>query len=219
MHTRGERATVARLFLSPIARFLRFYVMRLGFLDGVAGFAHIAIGCFGSFLKYAKLRALTAAEPCDERRRAAPRCSPSGEAARSDASRSYKRRPAVAGYAQEDIPMTGAAIGRVLVTGCAGFIGMHTAARLLDAGTAVIGVDNLDAYYDVTLKEARLARLTGRAGFRFERIDLAEADAAARLFHDHAFTHVVHLAAQPGVRYSLINPGAYFANNSRPSAT
>ena len=109
--------------------------------------------------------------------------------------------------------MTGTAVGRVLVTGCAGFIGMHTAARLLDAGTAVIGVDDLDAYYDVTLKEARLARLTGRAGFRFERIDLADADATARLFHDHAFTHVVHLAAQPGVRYSLINPGAYFANN------
>lgn len=109
--------------------------------------------------------------------------------------------------------MSGKAVDRVLVTGCAGFIGMHTAARLLDAGTAVLGVDNLDPYYDVALKEARLARLTGRPGFRFERIDLTEPDAAARLFRDHAFTHVVHLAAQPGVRYSLVNPGAYFANN------
>ena len=63
MYTRGERATVARLVLSPVARFLRFYVVKLGFLDGVAGFAHIAIGCIASFLKYAKLRALTAAEP------------------------------------------------------------------------------------------------------------------------------------------------------------
>jgi UDP-glucuronate 4-epimerase len=102
---------------------------------------------------------------------------------------------------------------RVLVTGCAGFIGMHTAAHLLDAGATVIGVDNLDPYYDVALKEARLARLTGRAGFSFERIDLADAAATAALFRDGAFTHVVHLAAQPGVRYSLVNPGAYFTNN------
>jgi UDP-glucuronate 4-epimerase len=109
--------------------------------------------------------------------------------------------------------MSGKAVGRVLVTGCAGFIGMHTAARLLDAGTSVLGVDNLDPYYDVALKEARLARLSGRPGFSFERIDLADPGAAARVFRDHAFTHVVHLAAQPGVRYSLVNPGAYFANN------
>jgi UDP-glucuronate 4-epimerase len=77
----------------------------------------------------------------------------------------------------------------------------------------VIGVDSFDPYYDVALKEARLAQLTGRPGFRFERIDLADAQAAAGLFHDHAFTHVIHLAAQPGVRYSIVNPGAYFANN------
>jgi len=109
--------------------------------------------------------------------------------------------------------MSRKAVGRVLVTGCAGFIGMHTAARLLEAGTSVLGVDNLDPYYDVALKEARLARLSGRPGFRFERIDLAVPDAAAGLFRDHAFTHVVHLAAQPGVRYSLVNPGAYIANN------
>jgi UDP-glucuronate 4-epimerase len=101
----------------------------------------------------------------------------------------------------------------VLVTGCAGFIGMHTAARLLDQGAAVTGVDNLDPYYDVALKEARLARLTSRPGFRFERVDLADAESSARLFRGGAFTEVVHLAAQPGVRYSLVNPGAYFANN------
>jgi UDP-glucuronate 4-epimerase len=102
---------------------------------------------------------------------------------------------------------------RVLVTGCAGFIGMHAAARLIDEGAAVTGVDNLDPYYDVALKEARLARLTPRPGFRFERVDLADAEATARLFRGGAFTEVVHLAAQPGVRYSLVNPGAYFANN------
>jgi UDP-glucuronate 4-epimerase len=102
---------------------------------------------------------------------------------------------------------------RVLVTGCAGFIGMHTALRLLERGAAVVGVDNLDPYYDVTLKEARLARLTDRAAFRFERIDLANAEATARLFRDARCTHVVHLAAQPGVRYSLVNPAAYLTNN------
>jgi len=104
-------------------------------------------------------------------------------------------------------------VARVLVTGCAGFIGMHTAARLIEAGAAVTGVDNFDPYYDVTLKEARLARLVGRAGFRFERVDLTDAAATAALFRDGAFTHVVHLAAQPGVRHSLVNPRAYFANN------
>jgi UDP-glucuronate 4-epimerase len=102
---------------------------------------------------------------------------------------------------------------KVLVTGCAGFIGMHTADRLLAAGAAVTGVDNLDPYYDVALKEARLARLDGRPGFSFERLDLAEATATERLFHRGRFTHVVHLAAQPGVRYSLVNPEAYLRNN------
>jgi UDP-glucuronate 4-epimerase len=101
----------------------------------------------------------------------------------------------------------------VLVTGAAGFIGMHVAARLLDAGVRVTGADNLDPYYDVTLKQARLGRLSGRPGFRFEQLDLAEGDDTARLFRDGAFTHVVHLAAQPGVRYSLINPAAYLRNN------
>ena len=109
--------------------------------------------------------------------------------------------------------MSGAAVGRVLVTGCAGFIGMHTAAKLLDSGVSVLGVDSFDPYYDVALKEARAARLAGQPGFRLERIDLADAEAADRLFRDHAFTHAVHLAAQPGVRYSIVNPHAYFRNN------
>ena len=102
---------------------------------------------------------------------------------------------------------------KVLVTGCAGFIGMHAAERLLGAGAAVTGVDNLDPYYDVALKEARLARLAGRPGFSFERLDLAEPTEARRLLHHGRFTHVVHLAAQPGVRYSLVNPEAYVRNN------
>ena len=101
----------------------------------------------------------------------------------------------------------------VLVTGCAGFIGMHATLALLGQGRRVVGVDSLDPYYDVNLKQARLDRLRGHDGFRFERIDLADADATARLFAGAQFTHVIHLAAQPGVRYSLQNPGAYFANN------
>ena len=102
---------------------------------------------------------------------------------------------------------------RVLVTGAAGFIGMHTARALLARGATVVGVDNFDPYYDVTLKEARLATLAGDPGFAFRRIDLADAAATASLFRDEAFTHVVHLAAQPGVRYSLENPAAYLRNN------
>ena len=109
--------------------------------------------------------------------------------------------------------MSGAAVGRVLVTGCAGFIGMHTAEKLLDAGVSVLGVDNFDPYYDVALKKARIARLEGRPGFLFERIDLADQKATERLFRDRVFTHIVHLAAQPGVRHSLVNPHAYFRNN------
>ncbi len=103
--------------------------------------------------------------------------------------------------------------GHVVVTGAAGFIGMHVAARLLDDGYAVTGVDSLDPYYDVGLKEARLQRLAGRPGFRFERADLADAMATTRLFERGGYTHAIHLAAQPGVRYSLVNPGAYVANN------
>jgi UDP-glucuronate 4-epimerase len=101
----------------------------------------------------------------------------------------------------------------VLVTGAAGFIGMHTAKALLERGARVTGVDNFDPYYDVSLKEARVATLQGTPGFAFERIDLAESDATAKLFRDGAFTHVVHLAAQPGVRHSLTHPEAYLRNN------
>ena len=102
---------------------------------------------------------------------------------------------------------------RILVTGAAGFIGMHTVAALVGRGDAVVGVDNLDPYYDVALKEARLAQLAGRPGFAFERLDLADAEATSRLFRDGAFDAVVHLAAQPGVRYSLENPAAYLRAN------
>jgi UDP-glucuronate 4-epimerase len=102
---------------------------------------------------------------------------------------------------------------RVLVTGAAGFIGMHVAERLAAAGAVVTGIDNFDPYYDVTLKAARVARLEKLPGFRFERQDLADAGAAARLFEAGAFGAVVHLAAQLGVRYSLVNPGAYITNN------
>jgi UDP-glucuronate 4-epimerase len=102
---------------------------------------------------------------------------------------------------------------RVLLTGAAGFIGMHVGERLLAAGCAVTGVDNLDPYYDVALKEARLARLSRHGAFRFERLDLVDAAATARLFREGGFTEVVHLAAQPGVRHSLVNPEAYFASN------
>ena len=102
---------------------------------------------------------------------------------------------------------------RVLVTGAAGFIGMPTARALLARGATVVGVDNFDPYYDVALKEARLATLAGEPGFAFRRIDLADAAATASLFRDDSFTHVVHLAAQPGVRYSLENPAAYLRNN------
>jgi nucleoside-diphosphate-sugar epimerase len=102
---------------------------------------------------------------------------------------------------------------RVLVTGAAGFIGMHTARALLDAGAEVVGIDNFEPYYDVALKEARLATLAGRERFRFARVDLADAAATAELFRTERCSHVVHLAAQPGVRYSLVAPEAYVRNN------
>ncbi|HLY52244.1 MAG TPA: SDR family NAD(P)-dependent oxidoreductase, partial [Steroidobacteraceae bacterium] len=102
---------------------------------------------------------------------------------------------------------------KLLLTGAAGFIGAATAQRLLDQGHEVVGLDNLNDYYDVKLKEARLARLTGHAAFRFVKLDLADAAAMAALFAREGFQRVVHLAAQAGVRYSLENPGAYVLSN------
>ena len=102
---------------------------------------------------------------------------------------------------------------RILVTGAAGFIGYHLAERLLARGDTVVGFDNLNDYYDVRLKEARLARLSPRAGFSFRRADLADAEAVKAAFADGPFDCVVNLAAQPGVRYSLVNPGAYVESN------
>jgi len=102
---------------------------------------------------------------------------------------------------------------RVLVTGCAGFIGMHCAERLAARGDQVIGVDNLSPYYAVELKQARLARLRALQGFSFERLDLAESGAAGKLMAAGQPEIVLHLAAQPGVRYSLENPAAYVQSN------
>jgi len=102
---------------------------------------------------------------------------------------------------------------RVLVTGAAGFIGMHAAKAIAQAGATVVGIDNFEPYYDVTLKEARVRELGRVPRIAFARLDLADEAATAALFRDGAFTHVVHLAAQAGVRYSLVNPGAYLRNN------
>jgi UDP-glucuronate 4-epimerase len=101
----------------------------------------------------------------------------------------------------------------ILVTGAAGFIGFHVAQRLLQAGRRVVGVDNLNDYYDPALKQARLDVLRNDERFRFSRLDLADAAATAALFGDEAFPVVIHLAAQAGVRYSLQNPQAYIAAN------
>jgi UDP-glucuronate 4-epimerase len=102
---------------------------------------------------------------------------------------------------------------KVLLTGAAGFIGMHVALRLLERGDEVVGLDNLNDYYDVQLKLDRLARLTPHDAFRFVRIDVADRAAIAALFDEEGFDRVVHLAAQAGVRYSLKNPDAYVDAN------
>jgi UDP-glucuronate 4-epimerase len=102
---------------------------------------------------------------------------------------------------------------KILVTGAAGFIGSHVAHRLLDAGETVIGVDNLDAYYDVSLKQARLDRLVARAGFTSVYMDIADRDAMPKLFAEQRFDRVVHLAAQAGVRHSLSHPHDYIDSN------
>ena len=102
---------------------------------------------------------------------------------------------------------------RILVTGAAGFIGYHLSARLLERGDSVVGVDNFNAYYDVSLKEARLARLSGRRGFEVVRADIADREAMERVFASGRFDAIVNLAAQAGVRYSVENPHAYVESN------
>jgi UDP-glucuronate 4-epimerase len=101
----------------------------------------------------------------------------------------------------------------IWVTGAAGFIGFHTSTRLLGEGEQVLGIDNVNDYYDVTLKEARLAQLRDRPGFHFERADLADGAALAELARRHPPRAIINLAAQAGVRYSLTNPGAYVQSN------
>ena len=102
----------------------------------------------------------------------------------------------------------------VLVTGCAGFIGYHVTTALLVRGERVLGLDNLNEYYDPALKRARLDRLAGQPGFRFTAIDVADRDALGRLFRDQPdIDRIVHLAAQAGVRHSMIDPYVYVEAN------
>ena len=102
---------------------------------------------------------------------------------------------------------------KVLITGAAGFIGFHLTARLLDSGCHVTGVDNLNPYYDVRLKEDRLARLTPYENFEFHKIDISNKNGLEKIFGNTSFDVVVNLAAQAGVRYSLTNPNAYVDSN------
>ncbi len=101
----------------------------------------------------------------------------------------------------------------ILLTGAAGFIGFHVTRRLLERGRSVVGLDNLDPYYDVRLKEARLKQLAGFSTFGFERLDIADRAGMAALFSTRRFPVVVHLAAQAGVRHSLLHPHAYVEAN------
>lgn len=102
---------------------------------------------------------------------------------------------------------------KILVTGAAGFIGMTVALRLLERGDEVVGLDNLNDYYDVSLKHRRLQRLQDHGGFSFVQIDVSDRPAISELFARQCFDRVVHLAAQAGVRYSLRNPHAYVDSN------
>jgi UDP-glucuronate 4-epimerase len=102
---------------------------------------------------------------------------------------------------------------KILVTGAAGFIGYHTARALLNRGDEVVGLDNLNEYYDVTLKQARLKQLEGNPRFRFVKLDVADRPGMTALFEREKFPRVIHLAAQAGVRYSLTNPDAYIDSN------
>jgi UDP-glucuronate 4-epimerase len=100
-----------------------------------------------------------------------------------------------------------------MITGVAGFIGSTLAMRLLERGDTVVGVDNMNDYYDVTLKEARLARFKGHPRFTFQRLDIADRSGVTKLFEQYRFDAVMNLAAQAGVRYSIENPGAYIDAN------
>jgi UDP-glucuronate 4-epimerase len=102
---------------------------------------------------------------------------------------------------------------KILVTGCAGFIGMHVAQYLLKQGHEVVGIDNLNDYYSPQLKLDRLKQIDALPGFRFEKVDISDATAVDQLFANNAFDRVVHLAAQAGVRYSIVNPKAYIDAN------
>ncbi|MCG8494168.1 MAG: SDR family NAD(P)-dependent oxidoreductase [Sneathiellales bacterium] len=101
----------------------------------------------------------------------------------------------------------------ILVTGAAGFVGMHVAEALLKKGVDVVGVDNMNAYYDVSLKEARLAQLNRHEKFDFLKLDIADREAVNSALSDYNITSVVHLAAQAGVRYSITNPFEYAESN------
>lgn len=104
---------------------------------------------------------------------------------------------------------------KILITGSAGFIGFHLAKRATSIGYDVVGIDNMNEYYDVTLKRSRLAVLQEIPSFTFEQVDLTHTDELNRLFSTHQFSCVVNLAAQAGVRYSLVNPHAYLESNLR----
>src|SRR5687768_10667104 len=108
-------------------------------------------------------------------------------------------------YTQANMPLP----TKILITGCAGFIGFHLTRKAVLLGYEVIGIDNLNDYYDVSLKKARLRLLNGLPRFAFRELDLADQQAVSRLFEENAFTSVINLAAQAGVRYSLVNPHAY----------